>query len=257
MRCADKGTRFYVSLKWGIFGFCLFWSFCSWSWAEQAWRSLSPGIEYQDLQSLLTPWSHVHVFRIQLSKNKLALVSARSKGMNMAFVSELARAHHARLAVNGGFFDKTFRPLGLRIHEGEKINPIKGVSWWSVFYIQNNQAQIVHSRAFVKQENMTFAIQSGPRLLVHGNIPVSLKTGRDERTALGITATGEVLIVATENSPMTTTELAELMRKPPILATEALNLDGGSSTQLYADFPDLKLDLHGFALVADAVVVEG
>lgn len=225
--------------------------------AQSSWQTLAPGIEYQDLQTFLTPWSHVHVFRIQLSQHPLALVSARSIGVKMAFASELAKASHAQLAVNGGFFDSQFRPLGLRIREGKKINPLKGISWWWVFYIQNSQAYLVRSRAFVKEPSIHFAIQSGPRLLADGNIPSSLKPGQDERTALGITESGEVLIVVTEHSPMTTTELAELMRKPPILAKDALNLDGGSSTQLYADFSSLKLDLHGFALVADAVVVKG
>ncbi|MCK1862756.1 hypothetical protein MXD99_15265, partial [Legionella pneumophila] len=38
-----------------------------------------PGIEYQDLEGgLLNPWSHIHVFRIDLNKNQMALVTAKN-----------------------------------------------------------------------------------------------------------------------------------------------------------------------------------
>lgn len=251
---ADKGTRFLVALKWGMLALSLLC--CGSLHAISTWRSVTPGIEYQDLQNFLTPWSHIHVFRIQLKQHQLALASAHDEGLKMAFVSELAAAHHAKLAVNGGFFDKNFRPLGLRIHRTVRTNPMKDISWWGVFSVQANQAYLVRSSEFNRTPDTTFAIQSGPRLVVQGHIPGSLKPGRDERTVLGVTQTGEALIIVTENAPMTTTELAELISNPPVMAWNALNLDGGSSTQLYADFPELKLDLHGFALVADAVVVE-
>ena len=46
------------------------------------------------------------------------------------------------------------------------------------------------------------------------------------------------------------------MLKDPISAVDALNLDGGSSTQLYVNAPMLKLDVHGFSMVPDAILVK-
>ncbi|MCX7115480.1 MAG: phosphodiester glycosidase family protein [Gammaproteobacteria bacterium] len=238
--------------------FCILWIFFTTpAFSEQTWQLISPGIEYQDRQNFLAPWSHVHVFRIQLTKNKLSLARARELGFKQAFVKDLAESVHAIIGINGGFFDPQFRPLGLRIHESQQLSSLKHISWWSVFYIQDGKAYIKRAHQVLPQQNnVHFAIQSGPRLLVAGHIPASLKLGRDERTALGITRDGSVVVVVTENALLTTPELAEIMKAPPILAVDALNLDGGSSTQLYVNLPSLHLDLRGFSMVADAVLVK-
>ena len=73
---------------------------------------------------------------------------------------------------------------------------------------------------------------------------------------MGISPDGRVIILVTENAPMTTTALAELFRSPPLNCKEALNLDGGSSSQLYADIGSLQLNVHGFSNVSDAIVVK-
>ena len=97
--------------------------------AEQPWREISPGIEYQDKQSFLAPWSHLHVFRIQLTQNTLSLSRARELGRKHVLVKALAQFKHAIIGINGGFFDTQFRPLGLRIHESTQLNSMKNISW--------------------------------------------------------------------------------------------------------------------------------
>lgn len=253
-----KGTLSVADFKWVLRAWFLFiWVCCvPVSFAQSPWQTIAPGVEYIDKQNFLTPWSHLHIFRIQLGVNTLDLISANDKGLKQAFVNELASSSPALITVNGGFFDKDFRPLGLRIQNQQQKQALKPISWWGVFYIKDGKAFI--KRASQMQgplSGIEFAIQSGPRLLVAGKIP-SLKPGRDERTALGITAEGAIIMVVTENAPITTTELAEVMKAPPILAKYALNLDGGSSTQVYVNLPGLNLDLHGFAMVADAVIVK-
>lgn len=246
-----KTTRFFYLLK------SLFWGvLCFIGFQARAWETLSPGIDYIDKKNFLAPWSHLHIFRVDLSKNQLILSEARDIGKIQAFVSDIAPQYHALLAINGGFFDKNFHTLGLRISQNQLKGKLKSISWWAVFFIKDNQAYIKKTAQVTPLLNqISFAIQSGPRLIVDGKIP-SLKAGRDERTAMGITKDGKVIIAVTENTPMTTTELAEILLDKPIYARNALNLDGGSSTQLYTNFHSLNLDLHGFAMVADAILVK-
>ncbi len=54
---------------------------------------------------------------------------------------------------------------------------------------------------------------------------------------------------------MSTTELAQLMKAEPLNCDNALNLDGGSSSQLHAHLNSFQLDVHGFSNVSDAVIV--
>ena len=239
-----------------LFFLLLFSIFSLSAYSANHWRALTDGVEYQDLEGgLLTPWSHIHAFRIDLTKHKLALSSAKDLSLKNASTDQFAQHSQALISINGGFFDHNFRPLGLRINEGSVENPLKSISWWGIFYIQNNQAHISNVRRFKHSPDIEFAIQSGPRLLIKGKIP-SLKHGVADRSALGITADGRVIILMTTNAAMTTTELARLLKSPSLNCVDAINLDGGSSSQLYAHVNSFQLNVHGFSNVSDAVIVK-
>ena len=226
------------------------------SYSASQWHDLGNGIEFQDLEGgLLTPWSHVYVFRIDLNKNKLALVSAKTMELKNASADQFAQHSNALLSINGGFFDPEFKPLGLRITNKKLENPLKRISWWGIFYIKNNIPHITNVRNFHHDADIDFAVQSGPRLLIKGKIP-SLKTGIADRSALGITADGKIIILVSTNSAMTTQELARLLKAPPLRCIDAINLDGGSSSQLYAHINSFRLNVHGFSNVSDAIVVK-
>ncbi|KTD00172.1 hypothetical protein Lgee_1084 [Legionella geestiana] len=219
------------------------------------WRSVGSGMEYTDLQDNgLTPWSHIHAFRVDLKNYRFSTMLAQSLGKPHASVHELAANSNALIASNGGFFDKNYRPLGLRLSNHQLLSPLKNVSWWGVFFTDGKRARIESPRHFHRTSGMDFAIQSGPRLLVNGQIP-PLRPGRAERTALCIPRDGRVILVVTDNTPLTTTELAQRLRKSPLHCMDALNLDGGSSSQLSARVGDFRLSVHGFANVSDALLI--
>lgn len=220
-----------------------------------AWRELAPGLDYQDLgTSYLTPWSHIHAFRINLQFNQVASVMAKDLAVPHASVEEYAKHSKSLITINGGFFDQDFHPLGLRINNKQQKSPIKQISWWGVFYIKNNKPYISNVRQFRRDKQIEFAVQSGPRLIINGKIP-PLKPGRAERSALGISKDGRVIIVITDNNPLSTTELAQLMKGSQLGCLNALNLDGGSSSQLHAKIDSFQLDVHGFSNVSDAIIV--
>lgn len=230
--------------------------FTNYAVATSDWRKLAAGIEYQDLDgSFLTPWSHIHAFRIDLKENELSLVSAKDLSREHASVDEYAQYSKALLAINGGFFDGNYQPLGLRIYNKRQTNPAKNISWWGIFYVKNQKAYLTNINQYSPDHQIDFAIQSGPRLLINNRIP-PLKPGRAERSALGITHDGRVIILVTDNMPLSTTELAQLMKAQPLNCENALNLDGGSSSQLRAQLDSFQLEVHGFSNVSDAVIVK-
>ena len=235
----------------------LLWLFTSYTDAsDDYWRTLAPGVEYQDLDgNFLTPWSHIHAFRIHLKDNQLSLVSAKDLAREHASVDEYAQFSKALIAINGGFFDNNYKPLGLRIYNKHQQNPLKNISWWGIFYVKNQKAYLTNISQYQPGSQVDFAIQSGPRLLINNRIP-PLKPGRAERSALGITQDGHIIILVTDNMPLSTTELAQIMKEQPLSCENALNLDGGSSSQLRANIGAFQLDVHGFSNVSDAVIVK-
>lgn len=229
---------------------------CTFASFAQSWQTLAPGIEYQDLSaSLLTPWSHIYVFRVDLQKNQLDVVMAKNLSKPYASANEFAEHSQALLTINGGFFDHKHRPLGLRISQYHQTNPLKKISWWGIFYTKNQKAYLKSLKQFHPSHQIDFALQSGPRLLINGQIP-SLKPGVAERSALGITKDGKVILLVTDSAPMDTTALAQLMKAEPLNCINALNLDGGNSTQLSANIDTFHLSVHGLSKVSDAIVVK-
>lgn len=222
-----------------------------------SWQTLAPGIEYRDLSpNPLTPWSHIHAFRISLKENTLDLMTASELSRPHASAEEMARHHDALIAINGGFFDKQYHPLGLRIGHGHRYSTIKPISWWGVFYTINHKPYLTRATQYKsKSRRVDFAIQSGPRLIIKGDIP-QLKPGIAERTALGITKHNQVILLVTEHAAMSTTTLANLMKKFPLYCEDALNLDGGSSTQVFANVGPLRLNTPGALGVSDAVMIK-
>lgn len=224
--------------------------------AAKDWRHIAPGIDYLDVgKGYVTPWSHIHAFKVDLKENRFSLVMANDLAKQYASADEYAQFSKALLTINGGFFDNHFHPLGLRIKNRKQVNALKKISWWGIFYIKNGQAHLSNVSHFNRDSQIDFAVQSGPRLLINGHIP-PLKAGRDERTALGITPDGKVIVLITEHAALSTTELAQLMKAPPLNCLSALNLDGGNSTQLYAKLNNFHVNVHGFSKVSDAIIVK-
>lgn len=222
----------------------------------KSWQTIEPGMDYIDLRyQSLSQWSHIHAFRIDLQKMQLSVFMAKDLPDHYASAQTFRNYAHGLLAINGGFFNPNKTPLGLRIRDNEVLNPLRPISWWGVFYIKQRQAMITTPNAFQAQKNIEFAIQTGPRLLIDGQIP-SLRPGYANRSALGIDAKGRVIVVVTENLPIATTDFAHILKNPPFNCSNALNLDGGSSSQLYAKMSDFKLDVPGFSQVSDAIIVK-
>jgi uncharacterized protein YigE (DUF2233 family) len=223
--------------------------------ADDSWQQLQAGLMYQDIAPLyLRDWSHIHIFKVDPKQYTFELIQKKETGKTFPTINQYADIKKAKLTFNAGFFDAKLLPLGLRISNFKKLNNFKNISWWGVFYIQNHQAHIASAKTFSTSNNIEFAIQCGPRLLVNGHKP-SLKAGYAERTALCILPNQEVAVVITQYLPMTLPQLAQMLGDAPLHCQNAINLDGGSSTQFLASFPGLHLHMPGLASVSDAISV--
>ncbi len=235
--------------------FLSFWLLSPMVYAK-AWKPLVSGLEYLDFKyQSLSQWSHIHAFRIDLQTMQLSVLMAKELPQPYASAQTFRHYGQGLLAINGGFFNPDRTPLGLRIRDQHVLSPLRQISWWGVFFIKNQQAFIATPRDFQIKKNIEFAVQSGPRLVVNGQVP-TLRPGLANRSALGIDKHGKVIVVVTENLPISTSDLAHILAAPPLNCVDALNLDGGSSSQLYAKIDRFKLDVPGFSQVSDAIVVK-
>lgn len=221
------------------------------------WKLLAPGLSYTQLN--VHNSVKIHAFRIDLSRYLISSLTADRIKQTALSVNQLGDDKDVLIAINGGFFNPQKKPLGLRIDHGQIYTPIRKIPWWDVFLIKNDRAEIIPNDKFSYSPDISFAIQAGPRLIIDHRIP-RLKAGLAERSAIGIHRDGSIILAISDHSPVSTDEMAQIMEKDENLGglscVNALNLDGGSSSQLFAKIADFSLKIHGIRLVSDVILVK-
>ena len=139
------------------------------------------------------------------------------------------------IAVNGGFFDPSAKPLGLAMSKGIVLSRLSTAMSGGVVTFDGERARLFASEGFTAPEGTRFAIQCKPRLVVDGAPNVKSDDGqRSERTALCLRDEGrtlDVVVVREASGAATGPSLYALGRFLARRGCEgALNLDGGPST---------------------------
>ncbi|EKD42588.1 MAG: hypothetical protein ACD_73C00093G0002 [uncultured bacterium] len=217
------------------------------------WIKLESGIHYRSFSPDLPDNSdnkaaYIHAFRINPQKYEIRPIYDAGKRSSATMMLEEKKA---LVVVNANFFDPAGKPLGLVVQNKKILNPFKNISWWGLLRIEDDWLSIIHSSEYSPKDLPFAAVQAGPRLIVNKTIP-KLKDEFRQRTAVGITKKGELIILSVLK-PMKLTELASLMllpeKKGGLECIQALNLDGGSSTQMAAHIGDFELKLPSYISV--------
>jgi uncharacterized protein YigE (DUF2233 family) len=214
------------------------------------WNSLA-----KDLQILRTPLyspsflsPELILIRTGLRYHKLKVVRATEFGSRTATVKELAKKSGATLMINGSFFDENGAPLGLVVTSGTSRQLLhnQGDTLTGILVYSGLGAQIKH-RSEYEPASVLEAIQAGPRLIVN-KLPTTTKGQdiRSRRSGVCIDAAQRLIIFAVDGWPFGASlkELQEFLIKPKIGCKEALNLDGGGSTQMY-----LRLNINSTPII--------
>lgn len=202
-----------------------------------------------NLQSL-DPEGSARLVAIVLDNNSHTLRVVDSPKPGEASLSNILESRQTIGGVNGGYFEPDFTPVGLVVTEGKTRQIFKKAKLLSGIVATSPKGVVSifrSSRFDPKPGAYQEAIQCGP-MLVENSVPVaglnSEKIAR--RTAV---ATGPnqrcALIYLTS---ITLADAAEILALPKILGTwtpaTALNLDGGSSSTLWArdiiSLPEIK-----------------
>jgi hypothetical protein len=159
--------------------------------------------------------------------------------------------HHAAIAgVNGGYFEPDFTPVGLAIADSKTLSRFKqakllgGIAGTT----PKGAVTIIRSYAYATEKPaFAEAIQCGPMLVREGTPVPGLESTRiARRTAIATAPKNRCALLRLTSC--TLADAAEILSLPGILGTwtpqTALNLDGGTSTALWAanttSLPEIK-----------------
>jgi len=153
-------------------------------------------------------------------------------------LEEAFRAAGALAGTNGGFFHPDWRPLGLVIAQGQRINRLETSKLLGgVVYSDAQGIDLVRRDNFRGHAGIHALLQSGPYLVEDGQPVRGLsKASPRRRTFIATDWRGNWLLGATL-SLLSLDELAHCLASAGALADwpvdRALNLDGGSSTGFF------------------------
>ncbi len=141
-------------------------------------------------------------------------------------------------AITGTYYDPaTFIPVGTIVSNGISVH--QGTVGTALTFTAGNQARFCRGPLTVARPDLLTALRAGPRLIDQGR--VSLMPGiegfrdpsilaRKPRAAVGLTR-GHKMLLVTVTKPLYLREMARVMLS--LGATNAMCMDGGSSTGLY------------------------
>ena len=186
--------------------------------------------------NLLAPDTSLHV---ELAKDQLGSVAP---------LSSIAKAHNAKVAINGNYFDAYSNNSYRTVYNGLVMNGQKVKVFdqkFSVFYVlKNGEVGILSGAKFMdlyNEGNVQEAFQVGPRLVTNGVITVDpvaegfsshkILSSPGARSAIGILPNRQLVFVTTAGA--TVQQLASVMKQ--LGAVDAMNSDGGASSGLYVN----------------------
>ncbi len=205
-----------------------------------AWRPLVSGILVKEITlnpNALFP-SRIVFARIDPDQVRVKVLRASEFGFSRLSAHDVAVQSNAHLVINANFFDEHGAPLGLVLSNGTMHHPIHrgGRTLTGVFQELHRGFAIVHRDSF-SPHGVVEAVQAGPRLLA-GGAPVegvkdSLST---RRSGICINKEGAIIIFCVSSGlfSFSIQSLQDLLLSESLNCVDALNLDGGSSSQLYA-----------------------
>ena len=194
-----------------------------------------------------------HALKIDLDVAELRLIPAGGPSSRRT-VEEVVAPYPAVVAINASFFDKEGRVMGLAVDEGQVMALSKQRSWGALV-VDGKKARIMLGADIQDHLAHRLIVQGIPRLVVGGTVQ-QLKPQVAARTAVCAEGNVVVLVVSTKAEATAFARfLADPTDKDGLGCWDALNLDGGPSTQLVVKLPALALSLPGGWGVPNALVV--
>jgi hypothetical protein len=194
-----------------------------------------------------------HAFKIDLDVAELRLIPAGDPPLRRT-VEQIVAPYPVVVAANASFFDKDGRAMGLAVDEG-RVMALSNRRSWGALVIDGKQGRIMLGADIQDPRDHRLIVQGLPRLVVGGKVQ-QLKPQIAERTAV---CAGGNLVVLVVSTKVEATAFARFLADPPdqggLGCGDALNLDGGPSTQLVVKLPARTLSLPGGWGVPNALVV--
>lgn len=204
------------------------------------WRLIAPDLEAAEttLSSGVLASGQIYLYRTSLRNFDFQVIRAQRFGLKKGTVKSLCQLARATVCINASFFDEQYKPLGLLIEKGSLVQKIQkgGRVLTGVLQRSRESFSIIHRDSF-SPTHIVEALQAGPRIASNGAPVTGLRDADVSGRRSGVCIDAEHhLVLYAIRAPLfgiSIKSVQERLLEPDIKCMDALNLDGGSSTQLY------------------------
>lgn len=223
------------------------------------WLPVAPGVERRIVRVTRGGGKSLDLYSLRFNPRKVTLkvVYTPPKEVAGSSIAVTAEKTKAVAMFNGSYFNDSLGVLGLCVADGKTVAPLARYSDnLGIFLAHASGAVELIHRDKYNAGDVLDAVQSGPWLVLDGKVQVFNDTDRvTRRTCIGADKRGRLVAVATDTliSGITLAHLAKVMAEPlkngGFECASALNLDGGTSTQLILRTSDENHLIRGFVNV--------
>lgn len=186
---------------------------------------------------ILTPAERITAVRFDLQRVTVRVADYNHGRPHAGALAEQACPDHGA-AINAVFFAEDWTPLGLILVDGTRISRrMQNSGWpgkWGYFVMRKGRPSILVDTV-PPPKGTELLLQCGPRLVIDGAIPKFKDRPTARRSAVGIDAQGRLLFAVADRA-ITFEQWAATLHDD-LGCIDALNLDGGPSTQLSVHGP--------------------
>jgi hypothetical protein len=209
--------------------------------ASAEWRVRSANNEISSAPGLV--YRHVDFEESETGEHAivdLALFSTRACKLRVidnsdgASLAALVQRSNCLAAVNGGYFDPNFAPLGLRVIDGKIVSRLTRGRLMSGVVASDNMIQIFRVGEFSLRRKWNAAIECGPFLVDLARPVRGLEATREARRTFAAIGSNERAALGF-CPEATLAGLGKILAMPlgDFKIQRALNLDGGSSSAFW------------------------
>lgn len=207
---------------------------------DNNWIVLSQGLVWRTLSySNVSNGQPVSVMVVRIDPTLAKIRVHYQPGQAYSIRDWQARLPGALAIVNANFFDPSNNALGLTVTDGTLRTAASPRDDSGLFQVQGNTARIrsVHLEPYNSGEQFDQAVQGWPLLMVSGFVAPAfnpeLDNSPNRRTVVAQDNQGRILLIVTQYSNTSFTDVAQWLGQSGLDISSAVNLDGGPSSNLY------------------------
>lgn len=203
------------------------------------WVKVAPDFEIKEIPVRSNPifGSSLLFIKTSLNKFNVRVIRAQEFGKKNLSAEGFAKRSGAIVAINANFFDEYGNPLGLVINRGKKFKNVhNGGKTLTGIFSANRTSIKITGRANIDETSILEAVQAGPRLVANGTVLETKNSFQNsKRSGVCIDKDKNLIIFCTSNtfSGISLDTLQNTLVSEEIECQDALNFDGGGSSQIY------------------------